>query len=293
MSLQNAKAFDEGLCTALQTVIKHDTQPKISKAPYVTTMTVSVNLNRDSCDIEKLLDTYRECFQDDANSTVYQELRHFVNLVFKGSENFFPRKPKSTSTFHNCIVFSLCKLDPDDQSRVISVKCFTNCNLHITGVKEVSFAMQVAMSICMLYELVFKDTYNVTGYDIQLINAHFSFDLGTSYHFNLQKLYSIVIKETEHFCMYNNDRHAGVIVKLLMDSMKSVSVIIFESGNVLLCAFRNSHEFTVAWEFIINLVHKHWQQLQSNSHVAKTKGTSKGTSKSRKEFDYGKYLVLK
>lgn len=289
MSLQTANTFDEELSRRLQTVIKHDTQPKLSKVPYVTTMTVSVNLNRDSCDIEKLLDTYTECFQDDTNSTVYQELRDFVNLVFKGSENFFPRKPKSKSTFNNCIVFSLCKLDPDDQSRVISVKCFTNCNLHITGVKEVSFAIQVAMSMCMLYELVFKESVSITGYEIQLINAHFSFDIGTTCHLDLQKLYGIVIKETEHFCMYNSDHHAGVIIKLLTDSMTSVSVIIFASGNVLICAFRNSHEFTVAWEFIINFVHKHWQQLQSNSHVAKTKGTSK----SRKEFDYGRYLVLK
>jgi TATA-box binding protein (TBP) (component of TFIID and TFIIIB) len=285
LNVTNANAFDKQLHNTLQTAMK-DTRPKISKMPYVTTMTVSVNLNCDSCNIIELLEIYTECFQHNEKSTTHQGLRDFVKKVFKGSENFFPRKPKSTSTFHNCVVFSLCKLDPDDQKRIISVKCFTNGNLHITGVKEVSFAMNVAMSMCMLYELVFKDKYSITSYDIQLVNAHFSFDLGTTYHLNLQTLYTLVIKETEHFCMYNNDHHAGVIIKLLMDSMTSVSVIIFASGHVLLCAFRNSQEFTVAWEFIINLVQKHWQQLLNNSHVAKNSKRCKG-------FDYGKYLVLK
>lgn len=287
MSLQDANAFDQELRNTLQTVMKHDTLPKMSKAPYITTMTVSVNLNRDACDITKLLATYTECFQNDAN-TAHQEFREFVTSVFKGSQNFYPRKPKSnsTNTFHNCVVFSLCNLIPDDESRVIAVKCFTNGNLHITGVKEVTFAMDVAMSLCMLYGIVFKDTYSITSYDIQLINAHFLFDFGFTYHFNLQTLHNLVIKETEHFCMYNNDRHAGVIIKLLTDSMTSVSVIIFESGNVLLCAFRNSHEFNVAWEFVMNFVEKHWQQLQSTSHIAKS-------SKKCKGFDYGRYLVLK
>lgn len=285
MSVTSANAFDEQLQNTLQNVNKHDILPKISKAPYVTTMTVSVNLNQDSCNITKLLETYTECFQDEAN-TAHQELRTFVNTVFKGSENFFPRKPKSNSTFHNCIVFSLCKLLSDDESRVISVKCFTNSNLHITGVKSVSFAMHIAECICTLYEVVFNDTYSITGYDIQLINAHFLYDFGNTYHFNLQLLYSIVIKETEHFCMYNNERHAGVIIKLLTDSMTSVSVIVFESGNVLLCAFRNSDEFKVAWEFITSFVQKHWRQLQNTSRIAKPSKTCKG-------FDYGRYLVLK
>lgn len=286
MSLTDAIAFDEQLRNTLRSAYKHDTQPKICKAPYITTMTVSVNLNRDTCNITKLVEIYKECFQDDANNKIHQELRAFVNSVFKGSQNFFPRKSKSTSTFHNCVVFSICKLFPDDQSRMVSVKCFTNCNLHITGVKEVSFAIHVAKSMCMLYELVFNDTYSITGYDIQLINAHFLYDFGSSCHFNLQTLHNLVIKETEHFCMYNNDRHAGVIIKILTDSMTSVSVIVFESGNVLLCAFHDSHEFTVAWEFIINFIQKHWQQLQSNSRIAKSSKTCKG-------FDYNRYLVLK
>jgi pentatricopeptide repeat protein len=81
---------------------------------------------------------------------------------------------------------------------------------------------------------------------------------------------------------------------MMMESMKKVSIILFESGNVLICAFCNGNDFTEAFKFITSFTEKHWSLIWTpNKKEKKTATKEKSVSRKRGHFDYGSYLVLK
>lgn len=273
----------------------------LKHAPYVTTITISVKLDKQLSDVKTLLQAYNACMKMDSLSKASKdskgvntelephlgELKEFIDMVYGGSDNFFPKTAKNLS-FQNCVVFSVCNLQSDDKSTV-SVKCFTNGSLHITGIKNVSLALSLAESFCTLYDVVFGQLFSIDSYDVQLINSHFSLNLGEGA-FDLTKLFAATIKETQHLCMYNNERHAGVIIKLLTETCSQVTVIVFDTGNILVCAFHNVDEFVLAWDFITSFLASHWHSVFTLENLTKTR-TAKRVN--RNTFDYGQYIVLK
>jgi TATA-box binding protein (TBP) (component of TFIID and TFIIIB) len=175
----------------------------------------------------------------------------------------------------------------------VAIKCFTNGNLHITGVKTIQRALEISEMFCCFLELTqggtgVDDWFEITNFNVQLINAHFSFDVGLG-GLNLSMLFKLLLNKTEHASFYNNERHAGVMIKILMENMKSVSIIVFDSGNVLICAFCDDEEYLIAFNFIIGFLTKHWTLVWTPSKVVKHKKSTKTLS----GFDYGKYLILK
>jgi pentatricopeptide repeat protein len=94
--------------------------------------------------------------------------------------------------------------------------------------------------------------------------------------------------------MYNNERHAGVIIKLLLDNMRTISIIVFDSGNILICALCESSEFKTAFRFINEFIIRHWDDVWNSIKIDKRyehKSLDKG--RKRKRFDYGSYLLMK
>lgn len=266
--------FDEQMDTTL--VSSCENKHHIKEKPYVTTITICIYLDNSAPDIDDIIKSY------DDTTGVFHE---FIQEVLGGKDEFFP----SRRNFMNSIIFTL-KSTIDDATKV-AVKCFKNGSLHITGVRTIKRALTIAQAFCIFYGLISTSKYNITDFDIQMINAHFSFDVQEGC-LHLSKMFDICLQETEHECMYNNERHAGVIVKYLTESMKKVSIIVFESGNVLICAFCTSTQFVESWNFITDFIKRHWNDLIVKERMSERNGT-KRVKRSVYGFDYGKYIQLK
>jgi TATA-box binding protein (TBP) (component of TFIID and TFIIIB) len=231
--------------------------------------------------IDKLITTYN------SPSSTCDE---FINAVLGGKECFYP----SRRTFMNSVIFTL-KDGEIKQASKVAIKCFKNGSLHITGVRSIERAITIAQVICAFYELIHEEeheapSYTIKSFDVQLVNAHFSIDVADG-NLRLQEMFHILLRESQHMCMYNNERHAGVIIKFLTESMRTLSIILFESGNVLICAFCDKAEYLEGWQYVTHFLNSHWEAIWSpvklGSHSTKTKVLSSSGG-----FDYGKYIVL-
>lgn len=271
---ERAQIHDEQLAQTLESSGKN--VQHLKEKPYVTTITICVYLSHAAPDIEALIQVY------ESTSGVHQD---FITEVFGGKEAFYP----SRRTFMNSVIFTL---KPNvDKATKVAIKCFKNGSLHITGVRTVQRALTIAQAFCVYYDLVASCNYSVTDFDVQMTNVHFSFDVDQG-RFNLSEVFNIVLSSTEHECMYNNERHAGVIIKYLCQTLKKISIIIFESGNLLICAFCTSEEYKEAWDFITGFMNENWSKMFSLDVPMKSVKRTKSNHNDN-AFDYGKYLVLK
>lgn len=281
-----ADSFD----TSVKEAVSSSTCERLKEPAYVTTITVCVALSKEVQNIYRIVDAYKEAMASEDHV-----MRTFVDSVFGGADNFYPKKLRENQTddkklFLNCVIFTL---NIPDTKGVVSVKCFTNGNLHITGVKSIRMALTVAESFCMFFSLIddaesIVPSYSVQDFTVQLINAHFALDVENG-GLKLDKLFKLLLEKTEHLSMYNSDRHAGVMVKMLMDNMKTVTIIVFDTGNILICAFCSSEEYLLAWQFITSFISKHWRQIWSDRKLPHKHVSAKKKS----GFDYGKYIILK
>lgn len=258
---------------------------KIKEVAYITTITICITLDQDIENIEQLTSTYAEAIQSPES-----EVSQFIEQVYGGPSNFYPKQTDEggqKKEFLNCVVFTVSMRDCKGS---VSVKCFSNGSLHITGVKSASAAITIARSFCMFFALVNNGEvrHNIHEFSVQLINAHFPFDISVG-SLRLDVLFKLLLNESEHLCMYNSERHAGVMIKILTDNMKTVTTIVFDTGNVLICAFCNCEDYVAAWTFVTTFIMCHWREVWSPHRLL---NASKGKKKAG-GFDYGKYLVLK
>jgi len=271
----------------------------IKETPYITTITVCFTTNIEF-NIETFVETHTYLSEDTCNLLNSYNLdigyiKNFVDTVFDGYANCrisiprIKRNHKNSNKFLNCVVF---------KTSSIAVKCFTNGMIHITGTKTFKHAIEIAESFCVYYDLIlggvgFQHNIILEDFDVQLINVHFSIDLKNGC-LNLENLFKLLITKTEHLSMYNNERHAGVIIKLLLDNMRTISIIVFDSGNILICALCESTEFKIAFKFINEFIINHWDVIWNSIKIEKRyehKSLDKG--RKRKRFDYGSYLLMK
>lgn len=295
---QKASEFDTKLANTLESSYEehpgHPEHPKrIKSKPYITTITVCVYLSAVFPFIDKLTETYN------SSSGLCID---FINSVLGGKECFFP----SRKTFMNSVIFTL-KDDNNPHSKKVAIKCFKNGSLHITGVRSIERAITIAQVMCAFYELMHElhspatqasqasqdSTYTIKNFDVQLVNTHFTVDVGNG-HLRLQNILNVCLKESQHLCMYNNERHAGVIIKYLTESMRNLSIIVFESGNVLICAFCDCDEYLEAWRYITRFLDSHWDEIwQENGGPSEPRAKANARKgKTCGGFDYGKYIVL-
>lgn len=268
---------------------------KVKDTPYVTTITACFTMEQEEIDVSKLIEVHAITKEGSSSDTLnVPYIRTFVDTVFGGIDNFTISVPKQKKKqFLNCVIFKT----KEENGGCLAIKCFTNGSIHITGAKTLERASEVAESFSIYYELVYggdglSGVFPIIGFDVQLINAHFAFHLHDG-KLDLDILFQLLLKETEHATFYNTARHAGVIHKMLMENMKTISVIVFDSGNVLVCGFCTGDELTTAYTFITSFVEKHWTSIWTSGQQKRKDVSNKPVSRKRGHFDYGSYLVLK
>jgi hypothetical protein len=175
----------------------------------------------------------------------------------------------------------------------MAVKVFSNGNLHMTGVHDLFVALQTGNTICDLLNVIFEtDVYAVHDFDVQLINCCLRYKLPPGKCVCLKTLFMKLLDDSKYFCIFNNDYHAGLRIKIIHSStLHTSSVILFENGNALINAFVSGDELEHAFEYLKHRLltyktHVIMDTLQSESPLPTQSST-------KKSFDYLSYLVLK
>ena len=187
-----------------------------------------------------------------------------------------------TKKFNNCIIVK-CTGD-----RNVTVKIFSNGNLHMTGTKSADMAMSYGQLFCCCLSELFGQSFCITSLTIQLINACCRFNLDFDAVLSSNAFQNCVSESRDIpdvLCLYNNDHHAGLRVKIPYQvsngSIHTCTCIIFSSGSVLFNAFLSGKELVHAYNFITRIFLQNKAMLitpKLKKHVYEA------------DFDYNQYL---
>lgn len=208
---------------------------------------------------------------------------NLVEILIQNST--FKCEIEKCKTFHNCTIFKC--FNSSDNIKV-TIKVFSNGNLHLTGVKSVSMAMDYGNLFCKCLGQLFGQQFNIDSFTIQLVNATCKFNLQPDTVISLSSFKDIVQKVPSHDfeediqCFYNNDVHAGLRIKLPYLGHKS-TVILFATGSVLFNAFLSGNELVYAYNFVTHYFRQHQISVLKPKLI-------KDRSKYDDEFDYNQYI---
>lgn len=195
--------------------------------------------------------------------------------------------------FCNCIIFKVM----DKQS----VKVFCNGNLHITGAKTIKEALDISEIFATMFELMYGGTgidnmFQVDRFHIQMINLYFKLPFmsdggaaggvegdASRRVLSLAHLLKLLQDTTEYYCNYNNERHAGVIIRML-----PVTILIFDSGNVIITAAVTEELIRRSLAFVFGFFNKN----KDDTSLVISKDDDIYSNKKMK-VDYSKYTILK
>ena len=181
------------------------------------------------------------------------------------------------TVFHNSLIFK-CRAKE-------AVKLFTNGNMHVTGVQDLTDAVALADVLSNLTnQICDTQPYGSSPeftYEVQMINLCYQIpSLQTPQKLDLSKLLTLLTSNTPYSAFYNTERHAGIILRA-----PTFTLLIFQSGKIILSSIQNSTQLEDAKIFIQNSVN----ELAEQCVVTEAQPL---WSKKRK-FDYSQYLVLK
>lgn len=200
--------------------------------------------------------------------SILSQLSENVNL----DERWDIRKGK----FLNCLL-----LTPKNIAKKVSIKVFSNGNLHMTGVKSFCEALGWAEKVSDFLGHMFGRVYHIDSFNVQLINGCFGLTLDDS-QLCLNTLQSLVPKD--YSTVFQPDAHPGLRIKYSDASSsspdKKASIIVFRSGKVLVNAFLSGRHLLGCYNFITDIINNNRQTILK----------SKGATQKFKGFDYAKYL---
>jgi TATA-box binding protein (TBP) (component of TFIID and TFIIIB) len=236
--------------------------------------------------------------------TILVYLNYRINLSVL-CEKFDPSvlegnwKVTKSGCFYNSVL--LTKQDPKESDEeesdrkcgvsTVAIKIFSNGNLHMTGVKSVKHSLQLGHTISRLLNKIFdvdSDGYEVEDFDIQLRNGCFRFEMEKLSYISLPDMLKVLLDTTKHFCIFNNDSHAGLRIKITNEECETTSIIVFESGNVLLNAFKTGSDLMNAFRFISDFINQN-----INIIIKQSTPEAPSSCTPSKDFDYTKYIILK
>lgn len=168
-----------------------------------------------------------------------------------------------------------------------AVKIFCNGSLHLTGFKTLEKCLYTAEIVATMLELMqggpgYLDKFQITNFDVQLINACFQAPIPPNTYISLPDFHRALSAFSDFYTSYNNDHYAGVVLK-----SPEFTIMTFDSGNIMISSITTMDQLEKAYEYIINFVTKNTAKFMV---VDRPKQILKRTDPN---FDYGKYIILK
>jgi hypothetical protein len=256
--MERAKQYDKDLEKARQQIIKESSEKyaaKIEASPLVfATMTVVGSLN---CALD-IKEVTRGCMSRRAMKAICPKI--IGEFKWKSSSN-------SNKTFRNS--FTLTLVDALT-SRSISIKCFVNGMLHVTGALRFSDSVRVMKTVCRFLDAathLAPGTRRIYDAKAAMINGHVHVKAGHAIY--LRRLQSQIEKEFPDKAVKFNDsnskNYAGLKITYHYengDISQSVYISVFGPGGIMIAGKLIEHELLVnAYRFIIDIMSRHWDYV--------------------------------
>lgn len=169
--------------------------------------------------------------------------------------------------------------------RNVCVKVFAlktgGTGLHFTGCKTLAQAKEIAVAVLGGDDADFEREVN--GFDVQLINTSFSFNVGI----NLTGLADRV-RALGMTARYNRDLHPGAIIRYTgPDVSKPICIIAFMTGSTIITGAKCAEDVKAAYKFIVDLVDENYEDLHLRvpQHLLKKQRPEKGKRGRKRKSD--------
>lgn len=247
----------------------------------VSTITIAVKTDTDNFDLTQIQTQFNK---SNIQDFIYQVTGDKSNIIISTKKQF-----------NNSIIFKCNNIPTEEDGYIMdkqSVKVFCNGSLHITGVKKIRDALYLAEVFITMIELIYGGNgccgmFNIVRFEVQLINLYLKLPGMMDDKSNVLVLVDVLKKlrgTTFYSVSYNNERHAGVIVR-----SPTFSLLIFDTGNVIICSIKEPSDLTEAKSFVQDKVFP----LTDDCITKRDCSVCKKNKKDNKDFDYAKYLILK
>lgn len=160
-------------------------------------------------------------------------------------------------TFRNQFTTSLPTLDiwtPGNKCHNVSLKVFNNGRLHITGCNSEDMIRHIiskALSLIIVSKSHAESTtIRLHHHEILMINT--SFDVGKK--LCLHNLWQKLLREHNLCSTYDLKVYVGINSKFISSNGSQVTMLIFNSGKIILTGPRELNSINEAFKFIISAV---------------------------------------
>lgn len=166
-------------------------------------------------------------------------------LLMKDPVQRVSKRGKVHNTFYNQL--SLWYRDCNSKK---NIKVFRNGTLHITGEKGLPENLAIATEVCNVIERILDypiNSVSVSSFNIQMINTNFCLNVGLV----LQSLRNLLATDSSvPKASYEPETYPGLNTKVKTSTGREASVLIFNSGNVIITGIKSFTEFKDAYIFI-------------------------------------------
>lgn len=231
-----------------------------SACPSVSTMTILARTRPvlESKDEDKIdLDAFVACFENPA----FQPTVMDRPLNVKVPTDRMMRTGKLRRTFYNQISVWF-----SDATSKKNIKVFRNGNLHITGEKNPEANIAIARDVCKVLEQCFGRARVVYDFDVQMVNTNFRVSIGLM----LGPLREAVARDPQVVrASYDPETYPGLNCKVKVSSGRVASVLVFNSGHVIITGIKQFSELSQAFAFITGFIDRHSKTVRRQAYVAK------------------------
>lgn len=210
---------------------------------HVSTITFLCETSAHDIDVSKIIPRFdKEAdmapFFVRGNAVIAKPVGKTLNTKGKIKESFY----NQVSLFYK-----------DDVSKK-NIKVFKNGKLHITGEKDVRENVLIASDVCRILERIFDrepSSVQIVDFNIQMINTNFRMSHG----FILKAFKETVARLPDvPRATYDPETYPGLNIKLKLANEAQVTVLVFNTGNVIVTGLRNFEGLAEAYVRFVEFV---------------------------------------
>ena len=199
----------------------------------------------------------------------------FNKLIdFKGIRAFFEeRKSLSIKTTHSnyrfiwkisdTTFFNQVSIYCDDHRSRKSVKLFPNGSIQVAGCSDMIDCERVLKQINCIVGHITKQRLDAQKFQVHMINSNFSLNKFV----NLDQIFC-AFTSRGHDVTFNPDRYSAVKIKMKpLDTDRTVTVSIFNSGKIIVTGAKSLVEVSTAYGIILNTIFSNSRSLTGQDSV--------------------------
>ena len=233
--------------------------------PIIATMTLisQIDSNIDLVNFSK----YLNLSQDGITYVKYNKNNNLIERSIEKISNMKKRKKPKKYFYNQCTVLI------NTGTKTVNLKLFLNGKIQMTGCKSLQDA-QIALRVLseelkkekyilvdsklVQKEIINNINFKINEPNIELINSVFQ----TGINIDRDKLHQILVNEYNIQATYQPVIYVGINSKFIAKSGTKVSILIFQTGKIIITAAKTLQDIEDSYEFINMVFSEHQSVIQ-------------------------------